>query len=275
MRYLPADIALVVGPEKRWTVSKNGRFLAESRQLVEMVPNIGETVGIVATGPTASEYPWEKARDEGQFLIAVNGAPTLLAPLGVQPDLLVVTDREFAQTGAHHLDRAPGVPLAIEFLAAAALAVTSPHALTERPFAILERINLWHGLRALDLARLQRLNLVSGSPLFFPAVPDPKCRVGWSRRPEIGIFSGRTVVFGALQIAVGLGARRIKVIGMDLGGGRAYAEGSTARPTQLSEHYVPYILPAFQTMAEALQGTGVSVDNLSTVCPLPADLFNR
>ena len=274
MRYLPADIALVVGPEKQWTVSKNGRVLAESRQLVELVPSIGETVGIVATGPSALEYPWEKARDEGQFLIAVNGAPTLLAPLGVQPDLLVVTDREFAQTGAHHLDRAPGVPLAIEFLAAAALAASSPHVLMERPFAILERINLWYGLRVLDSASLQRLNLASGSPLVLPALRDPKCRVGWSRRPEIGVFSGRTVVFGALQIAVGLGARRIKIIGMDLGGGRAYAEESTVRPTQLNEHYETYILPAFQTMAEALQGTGVSVENLSGVCPLPADLFH-
>ena len=272
MRYLPPRVTFTVVADRRWTVFESGRALAESKPLLELVPRIGVPTSIVATGPTALDYPW--GRSEGKFVIAVNGAPTMLKSVGKLPDLMVVTDREFALTGTRHFDAAPGAPLAIEFLAAAALAATTPRVLTEHPFAILERVNLWHGLPSLEDRDLRRLNLELGSPFVLPAVPDPKCRIGWSRRPEIGIFSGRNVVFGALQIAIGLGAKDLEIIGMDLGGGRAYAEDSAARPSQLGEHYEPYILPSFQIMAQALKESDVSIANVSPVCPLPKHLFS-
>lgn len=271
MRYLPPRVTLSVGADRRWVIFEGGRALAASKPLGELIPEISVPASIVATGPTALNYPW--GRSESKFVIAVNGAPTMLKSVGKLPDLMVVTDREFALTGIRHFEAAPGVPLAIEFLAAAALAATTPHVLTERPFTILERVNLWHGLPSLDDQNLRRLNLELGSPFVLPTVADPKCRIGWSRRPEIGIFSGRNVVFSALQIAIGLGAKDLEIIGMDLGGGRAYPEDSGARPSQLGEHYESYILPSFQIMAESLKGSDVSIENVSPMCPLPKHLF--
>jgi hypothetical protein len=231
-------------------------------------------VSIVATGPSALDYPWDKVRNGEKFLIAVNGAPTMLKELGLVPDLLVVTDREFALTGARHFEVVPDVPLAIEFLAAAALASTAPHLLTKRPITILERVNLWHGLPALDHQTLGQLNKDSEMPFVLPSLQDSKCRVGWSHRPELGLFSGRTVVFGALQIAVACGATDVEIIGMDLGGcGRAYAEGPENRPSQLQEHCEAFILPSFEIMHLALSGRQIAVRNCSPVCPLPPGLF--
>ncbi len=274
MRFLPPGVTLRTEANHRWTLSNNGHPLVTSRTLSELIPPLDRPVSIVATGPSARDHPWESVRHGERFLIAVNGAPTMLKELGIAPDLLVITDREFALSGIRHFEAAPHTPLAIEFLAAAALAATAPQLLTDRPVAILERVNLWHALPALDQRTLNRLNTDSEFPFVLPETPDPKCRVGWSHRPDLGIFSGRTVVFGALQIAIGLGSTDVEIIGMDLSGsGRSYAEGVDQRPTQLQQHYESFILPSFRIMREALAGTNVAVRNLSPVCPLPSALF--
>jgi KDO transferase-3 len=273
MRYLPLEITLDA-KNGLWTLLKNSNPLAKSKALRELIPPIASSASIIATGPSALEYSWGNLGNCRRFLIAVNGAPTMLKNFGVVPDLLVVTDREFARTGFQHLEVAPGVPLAIEFLAAAALASVAPQLLTERPFAIIERVNMWHALPMLDDATIKDLNEASGKPFSFPERKDTKCRVGWSHRPDLGIFSGRTVVFGALQIAIGLGATDVEIIGMDLNGaGRAYDEGNKQRPTQLQQHYQEFIVPSFQVMSRVLAGSNVRVRNISPVCPLPAHLF--
>jgi KDO transferase-3 len=273
MRYLPLEITLDA-KNGLWTLLKNSNPLAKSKALRELIPPIASSASIIATGPSALEYSWGNLGNCRRFLIAVNGAPTMLKNFGVVPDLLVVTDREFARTGFQHLEVAPGVPLAIEFLAAAALASVAPQLLTDRPFAIIERVNMWHALPMLDDATIKDLNEASGKPFSFPERKDTKCRVGWSHRPDLGIFSGRTVVFGALQIAIGLGATDVEIIGMDLNGaGRAYDEGNKQRPTQLQQHYQEFIVPSFQVMSRVLAGSNVRVRNISPVCPLPAHLF--
>jgi hypothetical protein len=274
MRYLPPGITLRHLADGRWTMLANGTPLAESAKLSQLISPPVMPVSIVATGPSALDYPWDSVRNGQRFLIAVNGAPTMLRDLGIRPDLLVVTDREFALTGARHIAAAPNVPLAIEFLAAAALASTEQQLLTGRPFAILERVNMWYALSAIDDAVLRVLNEESGAPFVFPREMDPACRIGWSHRPELGVFSGRTVVFGALQIAIGLGATDLEIIGMDLSGaGRAYSEGLGKRPTQLQEHYQSFILPSFRVMRHALADRKVTVTNRSRVCPLPLEIF--
>ena len=276
MRYLPPGVTLTMGTDHRWTIFRGRQPLAKSHSLAELIPPLDRPVSIVATGPSALDYPWDHGTLSGRFLIAVNGAPTMLRNLGIVPDLLVVTDRQFSLTGSRHFEAAPHVPLAIEFLAAAALASTAPHVLRDRPIAILERVNKWHGLPALDLRTLSQWNAASGMPFVLTATPDPTCRIGWSHRPELGIFSGRTVVFGALQLAIGRGATDVEIIGMDLSGsGRSYTEGCAQRPTQLQEHYESFILPSFRIMRLALAGRNVAVTNRSAVCPLPPDLFTE
>jgi len=274
MRYLAKGISIKPEVGHRFTISSNGASLVKCLSLAELLPSMEMPISIVATGPSARDYPWEQVRNRERFLIGVNGAPTMLKGLGIVPDLLVITDREFAQTGAKHLEAAPGVPLVIEFLAAAALASVAPELLINRSVALIERVNMWYGLPFLKFKALNQLNAESGMPFVFPSARDPAHVVGWSHRPELGFFPGRTVVFAALQIAIGRGAKDLEIIGMDLSGsGRSYAEGPEKRPTQLQEHYDAFILPAFQIMCRALAGRNVIISNHSSVCPLPAELF--
>jgi KDO transferase-3 len=274
MRFLPPEITLDRHPDGSWTICRNDLPIARSRPISELLARIDRPASIVATGPSALDYLWASVRRSERFLIAVNGAPTMLAKLGLGADLMVVTDREFCLTGMPHFEAAKNTPLVIEFLAAAALAVEAPHLLACRPFSIIERVNLWHGVPAISSAKLIEMNQQSGLPFVFPDEADARCRIGWSRRPDLGIFSGRTVVFGALQIAIGLGATDVEIIGMDLNGaGRAYDEGNKQRPTQLQQHYQEFILPSFQVMSRVLAGSNVSVRNISPACPLPDDIF--
>ena len=166
------------------------------------------------------------------------------------------------------------MPLVIETIAGAIWATLAPDDFNSRAVTLFERGNAWHAIPQVSAAALARLNDESGRPWTLPEKMDAKFRVGWSARPEWGFFSGRTVTFAALQVAVRLGARDIEIIGMDLGGkGRAYQEPVNERPSYLLDHYAAYVLPSFELMSRALAATGVRVKNLSPVCPLPRHLF--
>ncbi len=173
-----------------------------------------------------------------------------------------------------NFSHAVGTPLAIPAAVAARLAKAAPEELANRPVCVIERVNQWHGIRSLSNIQLKALNGKSGSPLVFPPTGKGKSIVGWSHRPELGFFSGCTVAFVTLQILVGLGARDIEIIGMDLTGKtHAYAEGKGSYPSTLEEDYEQSILPSFAIMGEVLKGTGVRVRNLSHVCRLPREYF--
>jgi KDO transferase-3 len=274
MRYLAPGIALRPMSSQSWEVFERDSILAASTPLNQFLPVLDGPVSIVATGPTALDYPWDALQTNRRFIIAVNGATTMLKNLGLTPDLHVVTDRMFALTEMRHFEAAPDVPLAIDFLAAAALATSAPRVLAKRKFAILERVNTWFGLPVLDDKSLREMNERSGKPFLLPDKPQTKGYVGWSHRPELGVFSGRTVVYAALQLAVGAGAKDVEIIGMDLSGaGRAYDERGNPRPTQLQQHYQQFILPSFEMMHRALQGSQVKIRCLSPACPLPSRLF--
>jgi len=274
MRFLTDGSQLEPHKDGTWTLhDKTGRVL-RSVPLEQTIGHLDQPVSLIATGPSARDHPWQTFKRGERFVIALNGAPTLLKNHGILPDAMIVTDREFSLTGMQHFENAPGVPLVIEVLAAAALAATSPEFLTGRKITIIERVNSWYGIPALSPVELISLNETSNSPLHFPANSDRKMRVGWSTRPELGFFSGRTVAFAALQLVVGLGAKDIEIIGMDLSGStRAYREGSNIRPSQLETHYEQYILPSFKIMSEVLALSDVRITNRSKTCPLPAEIF--
>ncbi len=236
---------------------------------------IDRPVTIVATGPSAKDYCWDKIRNGSRYIVAVAGAPTLLKEKGVRPDLLVVSDSRFARYGIEHFRNAPGVPLVTVLRGASFLAKESRNELVSRPFSLIEHVNSWYGLPQLSYDALRALNQESGSPFHFSEPPDLAYRIGWSDVPEHGFFSGSTVAFVALQIAVRLGARDIEIIGMDLSGGnRAYDEGDKPVRNTLGANYEPVILPSFRMMHHALANRNISVRNLSPVCPLPSALFS-
>lgn len=274
MRSIAPAISFIRNGDDGWSVRHGTKTIAEGRALQRLVGTVDRPVTIVATGPSAKTYDWDRLRAENRFVIAVAGAPTFLQSVDVRPDLMVVSDSRFARYGIAHFRNAPGVPLVTVLRAASILASESREELLNRPFALIEQINSWYGLPRMPYGDLITINRDSGSPFHFPHPADPHYRIGWSERPELGFFTGATVAFVALQIAVSLGARDIEIVGMDLSGAtRAYDEGGKPVRNTLASNYEPVILPSFGMMHRALERGGVTIRNLSPVCPLPRTLF--
>lgn len=274
MRNVGSQITFRQEGDGGWSVLRGGAKIAAGVPLPELVDCRDRPVSIVATGPSARDYPWDSVRNGGRMIVAVNGAPTFLNGVKIRPDLLVVTDPYFAASGKVHFDHAAGVPLVTTTRAAAMLAQHSPEQLTGRYFSIIERVNAWYGVPALSLQELYAVNASGGSPFHFPEDETLQLKVGWSDRPDLGFFSGCTVVFAALQVVAGLGAKDIEIIGMDLSTQpRIYDEAGKPQPSMLQDQYDTYILPSFKMMARGLAGTEIRVRNISPVCPLPRELF--
>ncbi len=274
MRAIPDGCWFGLDADQRWSLHIGGDFVARSIPIRHLTGAMDRPVTIVASGPSAVDFPWDTLRNGERYIVAVNGACEFLRRLEITADLLVVTDAEFPATGHPLLRNVPDVPMVTTCAASSVLAMLSPGDLIRRKFAIIERVNAWYGVPALELGELADLNARSGSPLHLPERDPRKFKVGWSEDPGIGFFSGCTVPFAALQVVIGLGAVDIEIIGMDLGGsGRSYAEGENAPPSLLEIQYEDFILPSFEIMRHVIAGSGVRIRNHSPVCPLPPEIF--
>lgn len=274
MRSYPWSIGLEPLRPGAWTIFQGTNIVTTTVPLSEWIGPIDRPVTIVAGGPSAREYPIRKLGDGKRLIFAVNGVPSFLAEHGIRPDAWIVSDTRLASQIEKNFPHAAGTPLATPANVAASIAIRSPGELASRPLCLIERVNQWHGVRSLEDRQLLDLNERSNSLFVFPPQGVVKSTIGWSRRPDLGFFSGRTVVFAALQIAIGLGARDIEIIGMDLSDqGHSYADAEDALARTLAMNYMKFILPSFELMHEALKGTGVLVKNLSPVCPLPQRIF--
>jgi hypothetical protein len=257
-----------------WDIFLEGRLITTTVPLREWIGPISRPVTIVAGGPSAREYPIRDLAAGERLVVAVNGAPAFLEEYGIRPDAWIVSDVRLAYQVETNFLHAVGVPLAVPVTVASSIATRSPEELANRPLAVIERVNQWHGVPSLSREQLLKLNAASGSPFDFPPAGGGKSIIGWSHRPELGVFSGCTVVFATLQLMVGLGARDIEIVGMDLSGtAHVYGEQKGSLPSSLAGDYRARILPSFELMHSALAGSGLRIRNLSPVCPLPLRIF--
>lgn len=106
-------------------------------------------------------------------------------------------------------------------------------------------------------------------------------KVGFSLNPNKGVFTAHTVVYHALQIAYGLGYRRIGILGMDLSENTAstptrfYETGRHATPSHVSRDYADRILPSFMVVKYLCERNLLSVYNLSPNSRLPAEVIPK
>jgi hypothetical protein len=255
------------------SMSWKGKEVKRLDRLSDLIGPVDRPVSLVTLGPSAKDYDWESLKSSGRLIVAVSGGGTFLKERGITPDLLVVSDPDFSKAAGYHVANTPGVPLVIEYRAAAALHRHFPEAFEGRRIAVVERVNKWYGLPAFGRRDLDAANAASGLPFHISPVPDKLLRAGWSEKPELGFFPSATVAIMALQVIVSAGAEDIEIIGMDLGGGNSlYADVGRSR---LAEEYDGVILPSFLEMAAVLGDRGIRIVNLSPTCPLPAEIFDQ
>ncbi len=276
MRYVLPEVSFHPLAGDAWELRLRGKLLGEivSTPLAELRGGTSRPSVIIATGPSARNYDWSDLADGRHLIWAVSGAATMLAEHGLRCDFLVVSDHRFAREGADHIALAVDqeATLLLTHEAAAGFAAIRPEILARARFHIFEKVNRWYGLPILGPAELVAVNEESGCPFLLPDSPMPG--VGWSHDPMLGVFAGKTVTFAALQLVAWSGSKTIQVVGLDLGGkGHAYHEDKPV-VSHLEKDYHQFILPSFKCMAAALAGSPLRIFNLSTICPLPKELFN-
>jgi len=250
-----------------------GKPIVNSVPVVDLVSRITRPVTLVAAGPSALTHDWEPLRKSGRMIVVVSGGASFLKERGIIPDLQVLSDPRFCQTGGFHIRDAVGIPLVMEYRCAAALHAFYPDAFANRRIALIERVNRWYGVPALPQAELERLNEAAGGPFHLYQPQTNPNIVGWSDQMNCGFFPSGTVIFVALQILVELGAKEIEIVGMDLGGSQSSIYANS-QPNRLQEQYAPVILPSFQMMRKVLESRSIRITNLSPTCPLPAEIFS-
>ena len=169
----------------------------------------------------------------------MNGAAAWMVEEGKCPDFLVVSDRRFAREKGELIARGlSGGACLLATPQVLATMVAQGQRLPES-HAVFEIVNEWYGAPALSREELRGLG-------FHLPGKGQLSRVGWSDNVELGVFSGATVAYPALQLAVWLGGRDIEFAGLDLGGSARAYEEKEAQPSQLDQHFEDFIRPAFE-----------------------------
>jgi hypothetical protein len=227
---------------------------------------------ILASGPSLMEtLSFEENAADTYF--ALNGAARFLDRFADSKRYLTVCDRIFSRHNSSVI---------LASLEQGAILLTTPECLLilirccPQIVPYFPSIRLFqvvgdpYGCELKNEVELNRLGL-------FPQYSDGRSlRVGWSSRVDYGVFSGATVAFPALQIALGMSAGVVEFHGLDLNDkGRAYHEDE-AEPSKLGRHYATFIKPSFELAARHLKNTGVKVRNHSPDCPIRfEELFNQ
>ena len=183
-----------------------GEELAPLLPLATLAERVGDTATIVGSGPSIRQI--DPRRLPG-YPILLNGALTL----GLNGALAVEDERFVWRHLAMMEERlAPDMPRLLSPAVIRVLAARAPRLLSEGPVILMENM----GKRVGEVRRRD-----------LPAV---------SEMPEEGVTVAGTVAFSALQMALGTGARRIALAGVDLGNAaqpRFYETAGEAAPSGL------------------------------------------
>ncbi|MBK1833671.1 hypothetical protein [Roseibacillus ishigakijimensis] len=260
MRRFPAGMWFERGEDGGWELFPEGE---NSQPLAQLRVGLRSTrLRIVASGPSLRDYAgW----GEDRVTLAVNGAAAWMEEEGKTPDFLVVSDRRFAREKGELIAR--GLSRGGHLLATPQVLATLKASGQPLPpaFSLFEIVNEWYGAPALSREGVRALGMV---------LPESGqlSRVGWSDDPERGLFSGATVAYPALQLAVWMGGRDIEFAGLDLGGSQRVYEEKEAQPSQLDVHFERFIRPAFELAKSVLAERPIRLHNPSPVCPIDLNL---
>ena len=287
MRSLDSRFQLTRDPERSgaWRILWQGRHVGRTEPLRSLRRSGSSSCFIVASGPSLALQDLSVLR--GRTCIGVNGSIVKAEEAGLAFDYHVIADRKFV------VDR---FALAARVLRSSASCILSFRVLNEicvRQPELLARDRIFLGTEMNSAYGVERLRpaafdrwvagrddvIVPGRQSLHPRARRHPHRVGFSKRVEAGIFTGQTIAFIALQVAYALGARRVFLLGVDLGGGgrpgRFYESGAKTAPTRLDRDLEPYILPSFGLVGRLRESDDFSVFNLSPTSLLPEATIPR
>lgn len=258
-----------------WRGAEVGRVLPLER----LAKATGPDCFIVGTGPSVNDIDFAALR--GRACIGVNGSILKSRQFDVPFRSHVISDRRFFNDRFELVRQvlASGSECLFSFRGLSVICEREPTLLRDARVFLLEEITARYARpkplpAAFDAAAERDPDLV-----LHPTRRPSEGRIGFSRDIRKGVFTGQTIVYSALQVALWLGYTRVFILGMDLGGTgrdrRFYEAGAQAAPMRLERDFDAYIQPAFEVVSRLRQDLGVEIYNLSAASRLPADVIPK
>lgn len=261
------------------TIYWRGRPVGRINPLEALAPAATRDCFIVGTGPSLNDIDFAALR--GRTCIGVNGSVLKGEAFSVPFRSHVISDRHFFNDRFELVRKAleSGAECIFSFRGLSIVCEREPALLHDARVFLLNEITARYGEPKPDPVAFDAAAQRDPDLVLHPRARPSEGRVGFSRDIRKGVFTGQTIVFSALQLAVWLGYRRVFILGMDLGGtgagGRFYEAGSQAAPMRLDRDYEAYIRPAFEVAAGLLSKLGVEVYNLSERSRLPSEIVPK
>lgn len=231
---------------------------------------------ILGSGPSVNEI------DDSYFsdcdLIVTNGAMLKCVEKGVSARIYIIQDPNFIDSSFEiflaSVNAASHLCLSAHVIAA--IAERDPALLNGRSVSLLERVNRGFCVPRMELSELREWSRRQ-SEFEISDTASSEC-VGWSHNPCIGVFTGSTVAFSALQLAASLHYKIIYVGGVDFTTGknssRFYSEKGEGAISHLNNNYENKILPSFELARSVLNDRRVFLYSLSKFGRLPDYIFD-
>jgi KDO transferase-3 len=235
---------------------------------------------IVASGPSLGDL--DLRRLQGQACFGVNGSVVKAAEAGIPFRYHVILDRSFVRDRLDLVKQAihSGGQCVFSFTVLNEIAEREPALLAADNLFLFPQINAIYGESKRTPEAFDAWASGQQGVFLHPAAQRQRGWVGFSKREDLGFFSGQTVVFSALQLAYWLGFRRIFILGMDLGGpgggfARFYEGRGPVAKTRLDRDFEPHIVPSFQLAGEISRREGWEIYNVSPSSRLPTDIIPK
>jgi Kdo-III transferase WaaZ len=258
-----------------WRGKPVGRILPLERLARATAPDCF----IVATGPSINQIDFSHL--QGRTCIGVNGSILRSEEYSLPFRSHVIADRHFFK-GRFELVRKAmmsGAECLFTFRGLSVICERQPELLRDARVFLLHEITARFGQPKLSAVDFYAAADRDPDLVLHPSARPSKGWVGFSRDIRKGVFTGQTIAFSALQVAVWLGYTQIFILGMDLGGtgegARFYESGEKAAPMRLDRDYESYIQPAFEVASKLRSALGIQIYNLSPDSRLPAAIIPK
>lgn len=258
-----------------WRGKPVGRILPLDRLARATAPDCF----IVATGPSINQIDFSDLK--GRTCIGVNGSILKSEEYSLPFRSHVIADRQFFKDRFELVRKAvmSGAECLFTFRGLSVICERQPELLRDARIFLLDEITARFGQPQLSGVDFYAAADRDPDLVLHPSARPSKGWVGFSREIRKGVFTGQTIAFSALQVAVWLGYTRIFILGMDLGGtrerARFYESGKKAAPMRLDRDYESYIQPAFEVASKLRSALGIQIYNLSPDSRLPAAIIPK
>jgi KDO transferase-3 len=279
MRLIHPDLCLREAGNGAREVLWKTKLIGTTLPLTQLTQARESDCFIVGTGPSLADVDF--ARLKGRTCFGVNGSILKSTESGVPFTYHIIMDLRFFQNRFELVRQAllSGAECLLSFRGLSVVCERAPELLATAKVFLLDEVNAHYGQPKLTPDAFDRQAEADRDMVLHPHVRRSQGRVGFCLDIRKGVFTGQTIVYGALQVACWLGYRRIFILGMDLGGtggnARFYEFGKLAAPMRLDRDFEPFILPAFEVARDVLGAAGVQVYNLSPHSLLPDSVIPK